>query len=67
MLVFDVTNEQSFDNITQWLKTVDKVHSHVAIAIYMYECDVFVSVVTCPKALYQNNMLATKHCICLLL
>ena len=36
MLVFDVTNERSFDNIKQWLKTIDTVASYVASYVATY-------------------------------
>ena len=51
MLVFDVTNEQSFDNIKHWLKTVDTVISYVQLRTQL-------------NVMYLYLLLhAPKHCI----
>ena len=38
MLVFDVTKEESFDNIKKWLKTIDMVQLYDN-TYYVFECD----------------------------
>ena len=48
MLVFDVTNERSFHNIKQWLKTIDTVCMH---SMHV-KCDVFI-ILHVPKHYYK--------------
>ena len=33
MLVYDITHQESFDNITNWIENVEEVSTMVAIAI----------------------------------
>lgn len=28
MLVYDITNEKSFDNIRNWIRNIEEVHAH---------------------------------------
>lgn len=33
MLVYDITNEKSFENIVKWLRNIDEVSMHLVITI----------------------------------
>ena len=40
MLVYDITNQKSFDNITNWIEAVEEVSKIVVLLCYVWACGV---------------------------
>lgn len=36
MLVYDITNEKSFDNIKNWIRNIEEVLTGLYVASFMY-------------------------------
>jgi len=34
MLVYDITNEKSFENIVKWLRNINEVYMHLLLFVY---------------------------------
>lgn len=47
MLVYDITNSKSFDNIAKWLRNIDEVNDFAPIDNCVNVCTTHPSVVVC--------------------
>lgn len=68
MLVYDITNEKSFENIVKWLRNIDEVSNFIiAFEIFLFILNRHYSKYSLSQ-FSEENWLTTNHiCICILL